>query len=255
MLLEVHQTRQPSISPDEQPKRQILLIDDDRDMAEMLSEYLSPEGYTLNMAYTGKAGLDRSRAGGVVLIVLDVMLPDRDGFSVLHEIRQESRIPVIMLTTRATVMDKVKGLDAGADDYIPKPFTPVELLARIQAVLRRGQPSKFGSSFLTIDDLILDAGSRTVECGGHTVDCTAAEFDTLHALASAAGNVVTRERLSRVALGRSPSVGDRAIDNLVSVLRRKLGPGVGGQERLRSVRNAGYVYLHYNRSGSSEHGR
>jgi len=177
-----------SISPSQEPpKRQLLLIDDDRDMAEMLAEYLSPEGFTVQLAYTAKAGLNRAKEGGLVLIILDVMLPDRNGLSVLHEIRQSSRIPVIMLTTRAAVTDKVSGLDAGADDYVPKPFTPLELLARIRTVLRRGQPSRFGSSFLAIDDLILDAGSRTVECDGESIECTAAEFDVLHALASSAG--------------------------------------------------------------------
>lgn len=224
--------------------RHILLIDDDQDMAEMLAEYLGPEGYTVHLAYTASAGLARAKEGGLILIILDVMLPDRDGFSVLQEIRHKSRIPVIMLTTRSAVADKVLGLEEGADDYIPKPFTPVELLARVRSVLRRGQPSRFGSSFLTIDDLILDSGARTVECNGKLIECTAAEFDALHALASSAGQVVTREYLTRIALGRSPSVGDRGVDNLVSALRKKLGPGPQGQERLRSVRNAGYVYLH-----------
>ena len=106
-----------------------------------------PEGYAVHPAYTAKAGLDRAKDGGIILIILDVMLPDRDGFSVLHEIRQKSRIPIIMLTTRAAVADKVSGLEAGAEDYIPKPFTPIELLARIRSVLRRGQPSRFGSTF------------------------------------------------------------------------------------------------------------
>jgi two-component system response regulator CpxR len=229
------------------PIRQILLIDDDQDMAEMLAEYLKPEGYTAHVAYTAKAGLDRARQGGIVLIILDVMLPDRDGFSVLHEIRQQSRIPVIMLTTRGTVSDKVSGLEAGADDYIPKPFTPVELLARIRSVLRRGQPSRLGSSFVAIDDLILDAGARTVECHGEPIDCTAAEFDVLHALASSAGQVVTRDHLTRIALGRLLYAGDRGIDNLVSALRKKLGPATNGMERFRSVRNAGYIYLHHSK--------
>jgi two-component system OmpR family response regulator len=179
-----------------------------------------------------------------VLIILDVMLPDRDGFSVLQEIRQTSRIPVIMLTTRAAVADKVTGLEGGADDYVPKPFTPVELLARIRSVLRRGQPSRFGNSFLILDDLVLDAGSRMVECRGGQVECTAAEFDVLHALASSPGQPLTREHLTRMALGRSPYPGDRAIDNLVSALRKKLGPGANGQERFRAIRNTGYVYLH-----------
>jgi two-component system, OmpR family, response regulator CpxR len=229
-------------SPDV-PARQILLIDDDRDMAEMLAEYLGPEGYAVRLAYTAKSGLERAKEGGIVLIILDVMLPDRDGFSLLHEIRQKSRIPIIMLTTRAAVKDKVNGLEAGADDYIPKPFTPIELLARIRTVLRRGQPTRLGGSFLAIDDLILDAGSRTVECCGDPIDCTAAEFDVLHALLSSAGQVVTREHLTRIALGRSPYVGDRGIDNLISALRKKLNWGSDGQERFCSIRNKGYIYL------------
>ena len=137
-------SRPPFAHAPDAPKRQILLIDDDRDMAEMLAEYLSQEGYVLHVAHTAKAGLDRIREGGHVLIILDVMLPDRDGFSVLHEIRQKSRIPVIMLTTRSGVADKVSGLEEGADDYMPKPFTPLELLARIRTVLRRCQPSRLG---------------------------------------------------------------------------------------------------------------
>lgn len=232
--------------------RQILLIDDDRDMAEMLAEYLRPEGFVAHLAYTAEAGLARAKEGGIVLIVLDVMLPDRDGFTVLREIRKTSRIPIIMLTTRSAVQDKISGLEAGADDYIPKPFTPAELVARVRTVLRRGQPSRFGSAFLAIDDLILDAGSRTVQCDGTPVECTAAEFDALHALASSAGQVVTREHLSRVALGRSPYAGDRGVDNLVSALRKKLGPTITGQDRLRCVRNAGYVYVHQTPATSKE---
>jgi two-component system, OmpR family, response regulator CpxR len=220
-----------------------LLIDDDRDMAEMLAEYLGPEGYIVHLRYTAQSGLERAKEGGLVLIILDVMLPDKDGFSVLREIREQSRIPVIMLTTRSAVADKVSALEAGADDYIPKPFTPIELLARIRSVLRRGSPSRFGSPFLAVGDLILDAGSRTVQRHGETVDCTSAEFDVLHALASSAGHVVTREHLTRIALGRSTYGNDRGVDNLVSTLRKKLGPSPNGQERFRSIRNTGYVYL------------
>lgn len=252
MTVKVENPRLQTSRSTEPPKRQILLIDDDRDMAEMLVEYLNPEGYTVHLAYTARAGLERVWEGGLVLILLDVMLPDRDGFSVLHEIRQKSRIPVIMLTTRSAVADKVSGLEGGADDYVPKPFTPVELLARIRTVLRRGQPSRFGSAFLTLDDLILDTGSRTVECGGQLIECTAAEFDVLHALASSAGQVVTREHLTRIALGRALSAGDRGVDNLVSALRKKLGPGANGQERFRSVRNTGYIYLHEPKSAPRE---
>jgi len=224
--------------------RQVLLIDDDREMGEMLAEYLSPEGFNVTVAGTAEAGIERTKDGGIVLIILDVMLPDRDGFSVLKEIRQTSRIPVIMLTTRSAVADKVSGLEAGADDYIPKPFTPVELLARIRTVLRRGQPSRFGSPFLAVDDLILDAGSRILQCRGKRIECTAAEFDVLHALLSSAGQPVTREHLTRVALGRAPYIGDRGVDNLVSALRKKLGKTAAGRERFRSIRNKGYIYLH-----------
>lgn len=210
----------------------------------MLAEFLSPEGFSVHLAHAAGAGLERAGEGGIVLIILDVMLPDRDGFSVLEEIRRKSRVPIIMLTTRAAVADKISGLEGGADDYIPKPFTPAELLARIRTVLRRGQPSRFGSPFVAIDDLILDTGSRSVDRGGDPIECTAAEFDALQALVSSAGKVVTRERLSRLALGRAPYPGDRGIDNLVSALRKKLGPFGNGAERLRSVRNTGYIYLH-----------
>jgi two-component system, OmpR family, response regulator CpxR len=240
MVAPSHDPRSPVSSA---PKQPILLIDDDQDMTEMLAEYLGPEGYVVHRAHTAQAGLARVKEGGIVLIVLDVMLPDKDGFSVLREIREKSRIPIIMLTTRSALTDKVSGLEAGADDYVPKPFTPIELLARIRSVLRRGQPSRFGSPFLAVDDLILDAGTRTVVCHGDSIDCTAAEFDVLHALASSAGETVTREHLTRIALGRSPYPGDRAIDNLVSSLRKKLGPGANGKERFCSIRSAGYVYL------------
>ncbi len=239
--MDISRSVKPS-SPDAS-KRPILLIDDDQDMAEMLAEYLGPEGFILHLAHTAESGLDRAKAGGIVLILLDVMLPDRDGFTVLQEIRQRSRVPVIMLTTRSAVGDKVAGLEAGADDYVPKPFTPVELLARIRTVLRRGQPSRFGSSFVAVDDLILDAGARTVECAGQNIQCTSAEFDVLHALVSTAGQVVAREHLTRLALGRTAHAGDRGVDNLISALRKKLGPAPNGEERLRAIRNTGYVYL------------
>lgn len=241
-----------SAAPAELPKRNLLLIDDDRDMAEMLAEYLGPEDFTLHMAFTASEGLERLQQGSIILVILDVMLPDRDGFSVLRKIRTASHIPIIMLTTRVAIADKVSGLEEGADDYIPKPFTPIELLTRIRTVLRRGQPTRFGSSFLSIDDLIVDAGSRTVERNGDLIDCTAAEYDVLHALASSAGEVVSRERLTRLALGRFLYAGDRGIDNLVSALRKKLGPAPNGQDRFRSIRNAGYVFRRCDRPGSPD---
>jgi DNA-binding response OmpR family regulator len=221
----------------------VLLIDHDRAIGEELAKHFVPEGYVLHLAPTAKAGLARISKGGLVLVILDVVLPDRDGLSVLNEIRAKSHIPVIVLTARAAVNDKVAGLEAGADDYVPKPFTAVELLARIRTVLRRGQPPCSSSVFVAVDDLILDSGSRTVERNGEAVDCTSAEFNALHTLVSCLGQVITREHLTRSALGRSVSPGDRGADNLISALRRKLGPGPNGQDRFRSVRSTGYVYV------------
>ncbi|WP_158822508.1 response regulator transcription factor [Granulicella sp. S156] len=221
----------------------VLLIDDDHDMAKGLARYLAPEGYFLHLAYTAKTGLSRIKEGGLVLVILEVMLPDRDGLSVLNEIRSNSHIPVIVLTARAAVTDKVAGLEAGADDYILKPFTDTELLARIRTVLRRGQPPYSLSLFLSVDDLILDSGSRTVERDGEPIECTTAEFNALHILVSCHGKVTTREHLTQAALGRPVSPGDRGVDNLISVLRKKLGPNLNGRDRFRSVRSTGYVYV------------
>jgi two-component system response regulator CpxR len=229
--------------------QRLLLIDDDEELGEMLAEYLAPEGYAIDLAFTGETGLQKVLEGGFRLIILDVMLPDRDGFDVLREIRRKSHIPLIMLTTRVSVSDRVTGLEAGADDYVPKPFTSEELLARIRTVLRRGQPSQTETSYLSIDDLILDAGARKVQRAGETIDCTTAEFDVLHRLLSSAGRVVPRDDLTLAALARPTYYRDRGIDNLVSSLRKKLGPSLSGKDRFRSARNAGYIYI---RETSSE---
>lgn len=224
-------------------KQRLLLIDDDEELGEMLAEYLAPEGYAIDLAYSGETGLQRVLQGGLRLIILDVMLPDRDGFDLLREIRQKSHVPLIMLTTRVSVSDRVAGLKAGADDYIPKPFTSEELLARIRTVLRRGQPPQSKASYLSVDDLILDAGSRTVQRGTERIDCTTAEFDVLHMLLSSAGQIVSRDDLTLTSLARPTYYRDRGIDNLVSSLRKKLGPSLNGRDRFRSARNAGYIYI------------
>jgi two-component system response regulator CpxR len=224
------------------PKR-ILLIEDDVNLAEMLAEYLTLEGYVVLRALTGRSGLERLGAREFALIILDVMLPDSDGFSVLRNIRERSSVPIILLASRPAVSDLVRGLDDGADDYVPKPFTPVELLARMRAILRRGDPARTNRSPLDIDDLHLDHGSRMVERCGEPIACTGAEFDVLRMLIAQAGTILTRETLSRAALGRLPYPGDRAIDNIVSALRKKLGTRAGRKDRFRSIRNVGYIYL------------
>ena len=223
--------------------RQVLLIDDDKVMGAMLAEYLRPEGFEVTLASNAQAGLESMRDGAFTMVILDVMLPDQDGFTILREIRKTNRIPIIMLTTRSATVDKVNGLEDGADDYMPKPFTPVELLARIRSILRRGQPSWRGIPLLAIDDLVLNTSSKAVECEGRQVECTVAEFDALRVLASSPGTVISRDRLTRLSLGRASYVGDRGIDNLLSSLRKKLGPHKNGQERFRSARNSGYIYL------------
>jgi two-component system response regulator CpxR len=175
------------------------------------------------------------------MIMLDVMMPDTDGFDVLRRIRQHSRTPVLMLTARGDTHDRILGLEMGADDYLPKPFDPAELVARIRAILRRAVPHRPGST-IAIGDIELDGGSRTVQRNGKPVDLTTVEFDLLAALMRIAGSTVSREDLVRNVLGRDFSPFDRSIDTHVCNLRRKLGTLAGGGERIKGVRGAGYLY-------------
>jgi two-component system response regulator CpxR len=173
--------------------------------------------------------------------MLDVMMPDTDGFEVLRRIRQQSRTPVLMLTARGDIRDRVRGLQMGADDYLPKPFDPAELLARIHAILRRSSP-RTPAEALAAGDIELDGGNRTVRRAGAILDLTTVEFDLLAVLLRAAGSTVSREDLVRNVLGRVFSPFDRSIDTHVCNLRRKLGPLEDGSERIKGVRGAGYLY-------------
>jgi two-component system response regulator CpxR len=222
----------------------ILIIDDDFGFTELLKELLSTEGYTIEAVHNGEAGLARALSGHYSLIVLDVMLPGRNGLEVLRSLRKESSTPVLMLTARGHDTDRIQGLESGADDYLPKPFHPRELLARIRAILRRTTASAAEKvdNALEIGDITLDPRTRTVRVGGALADLTSAEFDLLRVLLMASGQVVTREELFRAVLGRDFSVFDRSIDNHVSSLRKKLGPKVNGIERIKSVRGTGYIY-------------
>ena len=181
------------------------------------------------------------------------MLPGLGGFAVLAKIRESSKVPVIMLTARGEEVDRIVGLEMGADDYLPKPFNPRELVARIRAILRRATgtaaPGEETTAF-TIDDLVMDIGSRQVRCSSGEVDLTGAEFSVLETLARAAGTVVSRDELSRQALGRRASAFDRSLDVHLSNLRRKLGPLPGGGERIKTVRGVGYLYVKPSGSGS-----
>jgi two-component system response regulator CpxR len=224
----------------------ILVIDDDVEMTEMLVEYLAPEGFSVEVCHDGESGLKRAAQGNWLLVVLDVMLPLLNGFEVLRRLRMASQVPVLMLTARGDAVDRVIGLQAGADDYLPKPFDPQELVARVRAILRRTAPSALrleaSGDVFTIGDILLDVQAHTVRRNGTIVDLTAAEFKLLQTFLRSAGRVLSREQLFREVLDREFSVFDRSIDNHVSSLRKKLGPLADGRDRIRAIRNAGYVY-------------
>ena len=230
----------------------LLLVDDDREMTAMLREYLALEGFTVDVASSGTDGLDKARAGDIALVVLDVMLPGLSGFEVLRAIRSESDLPVLMLTGRGEVVDRVVGLQIGADDYLPKPFVPQELVARIQAILRRTQhqqptaahppASKTPAAVIEVGDVRMDLHAHTVRKNNTLVELTSAEFALLKLLLTYHGKVVTREELYREVLGREYTAYDRSLDNHVSSVRRKLGATCDGTERIRALRNSGYMY-------------
>src|SRR5438105_8719669 len=177
----------------------ILVIDDDVELCSLVGEYLASEGFKVEAAYDGERGLERAVKGEYILVVLDVMLPGINGFEVLRRIRSTSRIPVLLLTARGEDVDRIVGLEIGADDYLPKPFNPRELVARIRAILRRTGPEKDpnepDNELLTVGDIELDPGTRTVRQNGKAVELTSVEFNLLHVLLREAGRVVTRERL------------------------------------------------------------
>jgi DNA-binding response OmpR family regulator len=225
----------------------VLLVDDDVELAEMVGEYLSREGFALDPETDGLRALDRALSGEYQLTVLDVMLPGVSGFDVLRAIRARSPVPVLMLTARGDDVDRIVGLELGADDYLSKPFNPRELCARIDAILRRSRPEPLSieprdADRVVVDDVTIDKGARVVRHRGIPISLTTVEFDLLDAFLRSAGRVVPREELVRTVLGREFSPFDRGIDNHVSNLRKKLGPTSNGLERIKSVRGIGYQY-------------
>ncbi len=217
----------------------VLLIDDDARMYELLAQYLGQNGISVTHAADGGRGLAALEAGAYDAVLLDVMMPGMDGLEVCKRIRTKSRIPVLMLTAKGDETDRVVGLEIGADDYLPKPFSPRELLARLRAVLRRAQPSAVADR-LEAGGVSVDVAGREVRVDGKLVDLTGLEFDLLVALVRRAGRVIPRDALLGEA-GRSDTVvGERTVDVHISHLRQKLGDA--GSRLIKTVRGVGYVF-------------
>jgi len=221
----------------------VLLVDDDRELCRMLSEYLNPEGFRLTTVHDGDEALYSLGRHHFDLIVLDVMLPRLGGLDVLRLLRQKNTTPVLMLTARGEDIDRVVGLELGADDYLPKPFNPRELVARMRAILRRSlllEPQPGRRDRIDAGPLSLLFSSRTASARGETVTLTGAEFRVLEVLMQQIGIVVSREQLTRQVLGRRLTPYDRSIDTHISNIRRKLAP-VADEISIVNVRRTGYV--------------
>jgi len=223
--------------------QRVLVIDDDERLRELLSEYLSARGYEVLTASDGPGGLERLRGGAIELVVLDVMMPGMDGFEVCRRIRRDSSVPVIMLTARGDDFDRIVGLELGADDYLGKPFNPRELLARMQAVLRRSQAPAEVDDALRVGAIQVDVATRVVRMRGEVIDLTTTEFEILRVLAANAGRVIPRERLMELARGAEYAAFERAVDVHVSHLRRKLGDDSRSPTLIKTVRGVGYTLV------------
>jgi two-component system response regulator CpxR len=220
----------------------ILVIDDDVEFCKLVTRFLTQEGFAIESVNAGASGAEQALSGKHALVVLDVMMPGVNGFDVLRRIRAQSRIPVLMLTAKGDALDRVLGLEMGADDYLPKPFNPQELAARIRAILRRAKPDSPPGAPVCVGDVEIDSRARVARRRGQTINLTTVEFDLLEALLRAAGHVVGRDKLTRDVLGREFSPFDRSIDTHVCNLRKKIGLLPDGTERIKGVRGIGYLY-------------
>ena len=219
----------------------ILLIDDDTQLGGPLAAYFARFDMALEHALRPSEGLARLAQGGIDAAILDVMLPEMDGLALCRAIRKDSDLPIIMLTARGEVMDRVVGLELGADDYVPKPFEPRELVARVQTVLRRRSPpvpkAALDAHTLAFEGLVLNAATRTVQRQGQPVELTGTEFDLLLLLARAPGKVFSRDDILNQLRGHEAELYTRAVDIVVSRLRKKLEP----LDCIKTLRNAGYT--------------
>ena len=221
----------------------VLVIDDDVELCALVAEYLAGEGFQAECVHAGDLGLQKAMKGEHILVVLDVMLPGLNGFEVLKRLRGSSRLPVLLLTARGEDVDRILGLELGADDYLPKPFNPRELVARIRAILRRTQSSgDTRQPILQAGGIELDTTTRTVRQSGQPVELTSVEFGLLEVLLRSAGQVVTRDTLATTVLGRKFAPFDRSIDMHVSKVRKKLGDTGGAEDLIKTVRGSGYIF-------------
>ena len=225
----------------------VLMVDDDTELTSLFDEFLQTEGdFTFTARHDGEAGVAAALSQPFDVIILDVMMPKMSGFDALKAIRKGSNTPVIMLTARGDDLDRILGLEIGADDYGPKPCNLRELVARIKAIMRRVNPTgeaEGGSSRVHIGDLRLDKGAQSVYCNDELINLTGAEYGVLEILVESAGEVVSKDAIARHALGRRILPYDRSIDAHVGHLRKKLGPLPDGLQRIKTIRGRGYLYV------------
>ncbi|APZ44178.1 response regulator transcription factor [Acidihalobacter ferrooxydans] len=222
----------------------VLLVDDDVELCEMLGEYLSAEGFDVLLRHDAESGVPAALGGDVDAVVLDIMMPGQSGLEALREIRQQSLMPVLMLTAKGDDVDRIVGLELGADDYLPKPCNPRELVARLRAVLRRSVPTKLGEE-LSIGPATLRPAERLAEWAGEALPLTSTEFNLLEVLMRNVGHVVSKDELSERALGHPLARYDRSVDVHISNLRRKLGNLDDGRSPIQTVRGLGYQYVEH----------
>ena len=221
----------------------VLIIDDDVELCRLLAERLSSEDFSIEAIHNGQRGLERVLSEDYALVILDLMLPGMKGLDVLRHVRERSAVPVLILTARGEDVDRILGLEIGADDYLPKPFNPRELIARIRAILRRTQYANKGTAPLVVDDVRLDRTARETWVNKKRIDLTSVEFSLLETLLHHAGQVVTREHLTETVLGRKLGPFDRVIDVHVSNVRRKLTHAADAGERIKAIRGSGYLFV------------
>jgi len=221
----------------------ILLIDDDRELGQMLRDYLAMESLAVHVCGSGEAGLQELKMRDFDLVILDIMLPGINGLDVLKTLRATNTVPVIMLTARGDDVDRIIGLEFGADDYLAKPFNPRELVARIKAILRRAQPPAPAESNLAMGSISMDTTTRTAFVNGKALMLTGTEFELLRCLLQTPGDVVSKQRLSTSALGRRLLPYDRSIDTHISNLRKKLEKAGDVGETIMNQRGIGYLLI------------